>query len=45
MFQKLARAWTGEQWDKGSVDEALLLSSLESVFGRIERIEEKQRAR
>jgi hypothetical protein len=38
---KVIAKWTEEHWDKGSVDEALLLSSLESVFGRIERIEEK----
>ncbi len=33
--------WIEERWDKGSIDEASLLASLESVFGRVERIEEK----
>lgn len=38
---KIIGKWTEEHWDKGSVDDASLLSSLESVFGRIERIESK----
>ncbi len=40
LFKVIAK-WTEEHWDKGSVDEALLLYSLESMFGRIERIEDK----
>jgi hypothetical protein len=38
---KVIGEWTEENWGKGSVDEALLRSSLESVFGRIERVEDK----
>jgi len=33
--------WIEEHWNKGSVDIASLASSLEKVFGRVERIEEK----
>ena len=33
--------WIEEQWDKGSVNEASLIASLESVFGRIKIIKEK----
>lgn len=38
---KVIAKWIEEHWDKGSVDEASLLVSLESVFGRVERIEGK----
>jgi hypothetical protein len=38
---KVIAKWIEERWGKGSVDDASLLPSLESVFGRIERIEEK----
>lgn len=38
---KIIAKWIEEHWDKGSVDDASLLSSLENIFGRIERIEEK----
>ena len=37
---KLIAKWIEERWKKGSVDEALVLSSLEMVFGRVERIGE-----
>ena len=37
--------WIEEHWDKDSVDAASLLVSLESVFGRVERIEEKPAGR
>jgi len=37
--------WIEEQWDKGPVDESVLLGSLESIFGRIERIESTPPAR
>ena len=36
---KVIAKWIEEHWGKGSVDEVLLCASLESVFGRIERIE------
>lgn len=36
---KVIAKWIEERWGKGSVDEVLLCASLESVFGRIERIE------
>jgi hypothetical protein len=38
---KAIAKWIEDHWDKGSVDDASLPSSLESVFGRVERIEEK----
>lgn len=38
---KVIAKWIEERWGKGSVDEVLLCASLESVFGRIERIEPK----
>ena len=38
---KVIAKWVEERWGKGSVDEVLLYASLESVFGRIERIEPK----
>ena len=38
---KIIAKWIEEHWDKGSVDEASLLSSLESVLGRIEKVEKK----
>jgi len=38
---KIIAKWIEEHWDKGSVDDTLLLFSLENIFGRIERIEEK----
>ncbi len=38
---KVIGKWIEERWDKGSVDEVLLLSSLESVFGRVQRIDIK----
>lgn len=39
---KIISKWIEEQWGKGPVDEESLLSSLESVFGRVERIPEVQ---
>jgi predicted type IV restriction endonuclease len=36
---KVIAKWIEERWGKGSVDEVSLRASLESVFGRIERIE------
>lgn len=38
---KVIAKWIEEHWGKGSVDNKSLLSSLESVFGRVERIEER----
>lgn len=38
---KAIAKWIEEHWGKGSVDDVSLLSSFESVFGRVERIEEK----
>jgi predicted type IV restriction endonuclease len=38
---KIVAKWIEEHWDKGQVDDASLLSSLEKVFGRVERIEER----
>ena len=36
---KVFAKWIEERWGKGSVDEVSLRASLESVFGRVERIE------
>ncbi|MBT9133097.1 MAG: hypothetical protein DDT40_01353 [candidate division WS2 bacterium] len=36
---KIIAKWVEEHWGKGPVDEGSLRTSLESVFGRIERIE------
>lgn len=41
LVKEVIAKWIEEQWDKGSVNEASLLASLESVFGRIERIGKK----
>jgi Asp-tRNA(Asn)/Glu-tRNA(Gln) amidotransferase C subunit len=41
LVKEVIAKWIEEQWDKGSVNEASLLASLESIFGRIERIEKK----
>jgi len=38
---KVIAKWIEERWAKGSVNEASLRSSLESVFGRVEIIKEK----
>lgn len=37
---KVIGKWIEEHWSKGSVDEASLVSALESVFGKNKRIEE-----
>ena len=39
LVKEVIAKWIEEHWGKGSVNEASLLASLESVFGRIERIE------
>ncbi len=36
---KVVAKWIEEHWGKGSVNDSSLLSSLESVFGKVERIE------
>ena len=41
LVKEVIAKWIEEQWDKGSVNEASLIASLESVFGRIERIKKK----
>lgn len=41
LVKEVIAKWIEEHWDKGSVNEASLLVSLESVFGRIERVEKK----
>jgi hypothetical protein len=38
---KVIAKWIEEHWDKGPVEDSLLVSSLEIVFGRVERVEEK----
>ena len=41
LVKEVIAKWIEEQWDRVSVNEASLLASLESVFGRIERIGKK----
>lgn len=42
---KVIAKWIEEDWNKGSVDEQLLLVSLENVFGRVQKIGEKRAER